>query len=133
MWSQQAGERDDPSHVCARLVFDSSLDNAMGTRASNGPSQALYEAENYSIDLHLSRAHSARMILLGQIADRMAPYSRLAKQPVSLEADGASEKSSACNQLGEFYFEYDAGKPMRLRIPVDKNRSIEVPLPAIDP
>ena len=119
--------------IPARLVYDSSRDThtSGGVRSAEAPSQVLYEAENYSLDLCLSRERSkARMVLVGQIADRSEPTRKLASLPVSLESDGDSAERSESNPLGEFYFEYDANQRVRLRIPI-ADRSIEVPLPRL--
>lgn len=133
-WPEQTGEQQADTRIPARLVYDSSrVVGPTGLRAGQGPSQVLYEAERFALDLHLTRERSAtRMVLVGQIADRDAPSRSLGDVTVTLQRGDDVAASVASNELGEFYLEYDARQRVRLQIPVEGQRSIEVPLPRFE-
>jgi hypothetical protein len=126
--------------LLAQLVYDSVRDPVpAGIRTADRPSQALYEAGEFSLHLQLSRVRHGRerstssMVLTGQISDRSNPEKRLSNTPVLLLSGSDVSLRGVTNELGEFDFEYDPRKSMRLLIPVADGRGIEVPLPRPNP
>ena len=127
---------ETPARILARLIYDSFRDPLpAGMRAGDRPSQALFEAEDYSLDLHLSRERvdrergEPRMVLVGQIADRKKPGKRMADLPVLLVSGRRVAARGVSNEMGEFHLEYDPRQRLRLRIPVAGRKHIEIPLP----
>jgi hypothetical protein len=124
--------------VLARIVYDSLKDPLpAGVRSGDRPSQVLYEAGEFVIDVQVNRErpgreHAApRMVVVGQIANRERPAERLADVPVVLVSGGQIAASGLSNRLGEFNLEFDPGTDARLEIPIDGGRTIEAPLPAV--
>ncbi len=127
--------RETLNRVLAHLVYDSLRDPLpAGVRSGDRPAQALYEAADYSLDVHVSREHvsrehsAPRMVLVGQIADRREPGKWLADTPVSLKSDEGIAAQSVSNRFGEFHLEYAPQEDLQLEIVVDADSTIEVPL-----
>jgi hypothetical protein len=123
--------------ILARLVYDSMRDPLpAGVRSSDRPSQALYEAGDYLVDLHVNRERSTReqaaprMVLVGQLGHARDPERRLARTEVVLRAGRRVAARGSCNELGEFHVEYEPGPELTLEIPVAEGR-IELPLPRL--
>lgn len=136
---QRPSRPEKLSSILARLVYDSMRDPLpAGMRSSDRPSQVLYEAGDYLLDLHVnrertSREHGApRMVLVGQLASRKRPGARLGDVPVLVKSGEDVAASATSNRLGEFHVEYSPGRGLRLEIPVGKGRKIEVPLPSVE-
>jgi hypothetical protein len=124
--------------ILARVVYDS-LNSPLpaGVRSSDRPSQVLYEAGEFVIDVQVNRERAGReptaprMVVVGQIASRARPAERLADVPVVLVSEGQIAASGLSNSLGEFSLEFDPARDVRLEIPVDGGRTIEAALPAV--
>jgi hypothetical protein len=118
--------------VLSRLVYDSFRDPMpAGVRVQHGLSrQTLYEAGPYSVDLRLEHERgSLRVTLVGQIANRKQPESRLAEVPVLLMSGKVVVARALSNQLGEFQMEYEPARHLRLFVPVEqRGEGIEVRL-----
>jgi hypothetical protein len=127
---------EGPVQILARLVYDSFRDPLpAGMRAADRPSQALFEAEDYALDLHLNRERADRerggpkMVLVGQIADRKKPGSRMSEVPVLLMSGKQVAARGLSNDLGEFHLEYDPQERLHLQIPVARGKQINIQLP----
>jgi hypothetical protein len=125
-----------PVQILARLVYDSFRDPLpAGLRAADRPSQARFEAEHYSVDLHLNRERvdreigAGRMVLVGQIEHSSQPGKGLADLPVLLVSGSQVVARGVSNERGEFHLEYDPRTRPRLRIPVEVDKRIEIRLP----
>lgn len=125
-----------PIQIFARLVYDSFRDPLpAGLRAADRPSQARFEAEHYSVDLHLNPERvdreigAGRMVLVGQIEHSSQPGKGLADLPVLLVSGSQVVTCGVSNERGEFHLEYDPRACLRLRIPVEADRRIEIRLP----
>ena len=138
-WLETVGDSEEERTsgcVEARLVYDSSRDPVpAGLRGSYRPSQVLYEAEDYCLDLQLSRDQlrndytQKRLMLVGQVADRRRPDEPLGYLSVTVEGDDAAQTSVRSNELGEFLLEFDPSEHLRLKIPLEGGKRIELPLP----
>jgi len=122
--------------ILARLVYDSLLDPLpAGVRATDRPSQALYEAAEYAVDLHMSREqvgreHGApRMIVVGQIADRRRPGRWVADKPVVLMSGREVAAQGLSSEHGEFHLECASTDDLHLQVAVEAETRIDVSLP----
>lgn len=121
--------------VPMQLVYDSFRQPLpAGVRGGDRPSQALYQTANHSLDLCMNRERlkgqygAARMVLVGQITDRKAPGRRLSEMPVMLISGRRVAAHGVSNEWGEFHFEYDPKKRLRLQVPLEGGKRIEIPL-----
>ncbi len=108
--------------MLGRLVYDSFRDPMPeGVRVQHRLSrQALYEAGPYSVDLQLEHERgSLRVTLVGQIANRKQPESRLADAPVLLMSGNVVVALAFSNELGEFQMEYEPTRHLRLYVPLE--------------
>ena len=124
------------TRVLAKLVYDSLRDPLpAGVRTTDRPAQVLFEAENYSLDLHLNREWphledpAPRMVLVGQIADRDDPDVSLAHVPVLLMNGDQVTARGESNAFGEFHLEYQPDPDLTLHIPLASGKRIEAALP----
>jgi len=129
---------EEPSvvRILATLIYNSVRDPLpAGMRTGDRPSQVLYEAEDYMLDLHVNKERvsresgATRMVLVGQIASRKDPGRPLAELPVVLKAGRSVAARGVANSLGEFHLEFEPRDGLRLEIPVESGRTIEVELP----
>ena len=118
--------------IVARLVYDSFRDPVpAGIRAQDRTSRhALYEAENYCLDLQLEHDGGTPLVtLMGQLTNREDPNSSVAEAPVLLMARKDVVAHAVSNRFGEFQMEYAPARPLRLCVPLDPSgKRIEVPL-----
>ncbi len=110
------------SRFVTRLIYDSSQD-AMpaGVRSrSRITRHALYEAENYSLDLRLEQQRgAARVTLVGQLANRDEPGKPLSGVPVFLMAGRKIMGRATGNAFGEFQMEYQPKQRLHLSVQPD--------------
>ncbi len=129
---QQPEEVQILPRIPARLLYDSFREPLpAGVRTQQRLSrQALYEAGDYSLDLHLENERgSPRVALVGQIKNRKEPSKHLGDVPVLLVSGRKLLARTMSNSLGEFHIEYSAAKHLRLYVPVRQRRkSVEVRL-----
>jgi hypothetical protein len=129
-------ESEGSRTILARLVYDSLLDPLpAGVRAKDRPSQALYEAADYAVDLHMSREqvsreHNApRMVVVGQIADRRQPGRWVADKLVVLMSGREVAAQGLSSEHGEFHLECASTDDLHLQVSVEAETRIEVSLP----
>jgi hypothetical protein len=109
--------------MVATLMYDSFRDPLpAGVRAQHHLSrQALYEAGRYSVDVRLEHERgSARINLVGQIADREQPTANLGDVPVLLMSGKAVVARALSNRFGEFQMEYEPARRVWLDVPVEQ-------------
>lgn len=112
------------------LVYDSAISPLpVGVRCGLPVTrQVLYEAGPYSIDLRLDRERGSRHIsLTGQIASA-EPARRVERLAVLLISGEAVAAQAITNGNGEFQFEYPPQHQLQLRIDVQADEPIEIPL-----
>ena len=118
--------------LIARLVYDSFRDPVpAGIRAQDRTSRhALYEAENYCLDLQLEHDTGTSLVtLMGQLTNREDPDSSVAEAPVLLMARKDVIAHAVSNPFGEFQMEYAPARHLRLCLPLDPSgKRIEVSL-----
>lgn len=112
--------------LAARLVFNS-VDFALaaGTRGlhEDVSRQTLFEAGDFSVHLRFEQAsRSARISLVGQIANRRMPEPPMAHVPVLLTRGRTVVARSMSNEFGEFQVEYEPHRALQLQIPVSQGR-----------
>jgi len=129
---QQPEEVQILPRIPARLLYDSFREPLpAGVRTQQRLSrQALYEAGDYSLDLHLENERgSPRVALVGQIKNRKEPSKHLGDVPVLLVSGRKLLARTMSNSLGEFHIEYSPAKHLRLYVPVRQRRkSVDVRL-----
>jgi hypothetical protein len=122
--------------LIARLVRDSMREALpAGIRAQAGHSRhALYEAENYYLDLQLEAQHaSGSVTLIGQLADRENPSADLAV-PVWLMSQKSVVASTLCDRFGEFQLEFTPSRDLSLYVPLrSAHKRLEIPLSRLTP
>lgn len=130
-------QREDPGQLLQRkklpvkLVFDTAASNhAAGVRRREATSRhLLFEVENLCLDLRLDTgSQSDSAVLVGQLADRLDPLKPFAGLPVLLVAGEDCLAQTISNRLGEFQIEYEPNKVLKICLPIDEDRMIEVPM-----
>jgi hypothetical protein len=114
--------------ILAQLVFDSfSQPLPAGVRARQPQSrQVMYRAGDVFVDLRLDHTHGQpRVSLVGQIVSTGVPATSL---DVFLMAGQEAIAHAPANEFGEFQLQYLPGPRMRLRIPLEGERGVDVPL-----
>ena len=118
--------------LVARLVYDSFRDPVpAGIRAQDRISRhALFEAENFCLDLQLEHDGGTPLVtLMGQLTNRKDPDHCVAEAPVLLMARKDVVAHTVSNPFGEFQMEYPPARHLRLCVPLDPSgKRIEVPL-----
>ena len=116
----------------ARLVYDSFADLApAGIRSGKGMSrQLMYEVEDYSVDLRLDGDRDSTLVsVVGQIANRTAPASRVNDSEVSLLSGKSLVSKTRSNGFGEFWLEFAPKRNMKLCIAIPNGAGqVEVPM-----
>jgi hypothetical protein len=118
--------------LVARLIYDSFRDPILaGMRSEDRVSrQALYEAENFCLDLRLEHDRGTPLVtLVGQLTNRTAPDNSMPEAPVLLMARNDVVAHTVSNPFGEFQMEYAPARHLRLCVPLDPTgKRIEVSL-----
>ncbi|HYN15455.1 MAG TPA: hypothetical protein VES66_06670 [Terriglobales bacterium] len=94
---------------------------------------ALYRTDGYSIELRIEHERGSRRIdLIGQIARRKRPRSRLAETAVLLLSGTDVVAQTLSDALGEFHMQCAPTRSLRLCVPLEPpGKGIEVPLGAL--
>lgn len=124
--------------LVANLVFDSfEQPQLLGVRsaAARGTRHTLYEAGEYSVDLHLQEEHgSTRMNMVGQLALRSHTFGSLDKVPVKLLSGRQVVAEAVSNEFGEFQLSYEPKRQLKLHIPLhNRGERIELQLGSLVP
>jgi hypothetical protein len=118
--------------VPIHLIYDSIREPLpVGMRSSDRLTRrALYQAENFFLDLRLERdPGSPRLNLVGQLANCDTPAQQPCGVLVLLAAGEDVVARAVTNRFGEFELEYEPAANLRLLLPIDVSGGrIELPL-----
>ena len=128
--SRHRGERRvSLSRAVARLIFEGPHMQLADVRSTDSMRQAMYRWGDYCVDLRFeNEPESARVALVGQIANERSPEVPVADVPVALVVRDKVVANTSCNSLGEFCIEFAPLPNMRLEFAVEGERIIEIPL-----
>lgn len=91
--------------------------------------QVVYHAEEFSIDLRVSRTRSRRrVIVVGQIRYLEQPAQRLGSIPVLLTSQNRVTFRTFSNEWGEFSFEHEDQDRLWIELAPEPGRCIRLPL-----
>jgi hypothetical protein len=91
--------------------------------------QVVYHAEEFSIDLRVSRtALRRRVIVVGQIKNIGQPSQRLGNIPVLLTSRTRVAIRTLSNEWGEFSFEHEDQDHLWLEVAPEPGRAIRIPI-----
>jgi hypothetical protein len=131
IFSTQRPQSRSP-RVPVHLIYDSIREPLpVGIRSSDRLTRrALYQAENYFLDLRLERdPGSPRLNLVGQLANCDTPAQQPCGILVLLAAGEDVVARAVTNRFGEFELEYEPAANLRLLMPIDVSGGrIELPL-----
>lgn len=99
---------------------------AAGIRGAS-PDQTVYQAEEFSVDLRVSRER-AHVVILGQVTNVQQPARRLAHVQVELRAGDRVVVRTLSNNLGEFHLEHRERDRMSIEVMPQEGRFIRIPL-----
>jgi len=92
------------------------------------PDQVVYQAEEFAVELRVSRERSREMVIVGQVTDVEQPTRRLADVPVTLLVGDRVAVRARSNARGEFHLEHDERDRMRIEVAPVEGRIIRIPL-----
>ena len=99
---------------------------AAGARGASSD-QAVYQAEDFSVDLRVSRER-ARVVIVGQITNVRRPTKRFARVLVMLLAEDRVVMRAFSNDRGEFHVEHREHDRMWIEVVPQEGRLIRIPL-----
>jgi hypothetical protein len=100
-----------------------------GVRGVSLTDQVVYHAEDYAVELRVTRTRSQRrVILVGQVTSHRQPYTRLGNVAVDLVTGNQIAVRTRSNAWGEFYIEHADVGPMWLELAPEPGRSIRIPV-----
>jgi hypothetical protein len=113
----------------AALLYNSAwIPLPAGVRGASLPDQVVYQAEEFAVEIRVSRDRSRQMVIVGQITNVEQPSKRLAAVPVTLLAGGRVAVRAVSNAWGEFHLEHDEQDRMRIEVAPEEGRTIRIPL-----
>jgi hypothetical protein len=113
----------------AALSYDSAfVPLPAGVRGASMPDQVVYQAEEFAVELRVSRERSREMVIVGQITNVEQPTRRLADVPVTLLAGDRVVVRARSNARGEFHLEHDERDRMRIEVAPEEGRIVRIPL-----
>ena len=123
--------------VAGYLVFDSFQEPSFAGARSRVQNMrhALYEADDYSVDVRLEEhPDSCRVNLVGQLAVRSQAVSSLHGIPVVLMSGRQVLAEALSNEFGEFQLEYEPKRQLKLCVPIlERRERIELQLGSLVP
>jgi len=99
---------------------------AAGARGASSE-QAVHRAEEFSVDLRVSRER-ARVVIVGQITNVRRPAEHLPQVPVTLLAEDKVVVRAFSNDRGEFHFEHGEHERMWIEVVPQEGRLIRIPV-----
>jgi hypothetical protein len=99
-----------------------------GARGASMPDQVVYQAEEFAVELRVSRERSREMVIVGQITNVEQPTRRLADVPVTLLVGDRVVVRARSNARGEFHLEHDERDRMRIEVAPEEGRIVRIPL-----
>lgn len=113
----------------AALSYDSALiPLPAGVRGASMPDQVVYQAEEFAVELRVSRERSREMVIVGQITNVEQPTRGLADVPVTLLIGDRVAVRARSNERGEFHLEHDERNRMRIEVAPEEGRIVRIPL-----
>jgi hypothetical protein len=113
----------------AALRYDSAfIPLPAGVRGPSIPDQVVYQAEEFAVELRVSRERSRAVVVVGQITNVEQPAKRLADIPVTLLVGDRVAVRARSNARGEFHLEHDEQDRMRIEVAPEEGLSIRIPL-----
>src|SRR5882672_3545692 len=88
---------------------------------------AVYQAEEFSVDLRVSRER-ARVVIVGQITNIRRPTKRFPQVPVTLLAEDKVVVRAFSNERGEFHVEHREHDRMWIEVAPQEGRLIRIPV-----
>ena len=88
---------------------------------------AVYQAEEFSVDLRVSRER-ARVVIVGQITNVRRPTRRFSQVPVTLLAEDKVVVRAFSNERGEFHVEHREHDRMWIEVAPQEGRLIRIPV-----
>jgi len=89
--------------------------------------QVVYQAEEFSVDLRVSRER-AHVVIVGQITNVRRPTKRFAQVPVTLLAEDEVVVRALSNERGEFHVEHREQEQMWIEVAPQEGRLIRIPV-----
>lgn len=89
--------------------------------------QVVYQAEEFSVDLRVSRER-ARVVIVGQITNVRRPTKRFPQVPVTLLAEDEVVVRALSNERGEFHVEHREQERMWIEVAPQEGRLIRIPV-----
>ena len=99
---------------------------AAGARGA-ASDHAVYRAEEFSVDLRVSRER-ARVVIVGQITNVRRPTKRFPQVPVMLLAEDEVVVRALSNERGEFQVEHREQERMWIEVAPQEGRLIRIPV-----
>jgi len=99
---------------------------AAGARG-DAPDQAIYQAEEFAVDLRVTRERS-HVTILGQITNVRRPARRLAHVRVALVSGDRVVVRALSNDRGEFHVEHREDDRMWIEVVPEEGRLIRIPV-----
>jgi len=99
---------------------------AAGARGA-ASDHAVYQAEEFSVDLRVSRER-ARVVIVGQITNIRRPTKRFPQVPVTLLAEDKVVVRAFSNERGEFHVEHREHDRMWIEVAPQEGRLIRIPV-----
>ena len=90
--------------------------------------EVAYQAEQYTVDLRISREGSRKVVILGQISNVQRRAKRVADVAVTLLAGDRAVARAFSNARGEFHLEHAERDPMWIEVAPEEGRIIRIPL-----
>jgi hypothetical protein len=115
------------------VLYDSRLEGAQaGRRSARRPTQLLYQAGRFCLDVQLTReAPSNQVLAVGQIVDVLDKDHLVAGAPLTVASAQDTLVRSFTNEFGEFQVEYVPRGELWLKIVLDDGQAFVIPLPRL--
>ena len=118
----------DLTRMKSALRYESLWVPPAAAGARGAPSdQAVYRAEEFTVDLRVSREREG-VIIVGQITDVRRPARRFPQVTVTLLAEDKVVVRVVSNDRGEFHFEHGEHERMWIEVVPQEGRLIRIPV-----
>lgn len=120
--------------MLAELIWDSRREFVLaGVRTLNAsPQQMLYRVGEFAIDIRIEPvAGSQRFVVLGQVLNAARPGEHVRDVPVAVEREDRAVGQGRTNHHGEFRVEFEGGSHVRVRVVLENEADIVIPLGAV--
>jgi hypothetical protein len=118
----------DLTRMKSALRYESLWVPPAAAGARGAPSdQAVYRAEEFAVDLRVSRERES-VVIVGQITDVRRPARRFPQVTVTLLAEDKVVVRVVSNDRGEFHFEHGEHERMWIEVVPQEGRLIRIPV-----